>query len=77
MRLGSLVHHLLGLSTVFFFFFYLHSFALLPLLPIIRKNMTAIVNRFDAAADRIRDDESLTFFLSCTLKLVTIYGYAL
>ena len=41
------------------------------------KNMTAIVDRFDAAADRIRDDESLTFFLSCTLKLVTIYGYAL
>jgi hypothetical protein len=49
---------LLALPTVLFFLFYLHSFALLPLLPII-KNMTAIVDRVDAAADRIRDDELL------------------
>jgi hypothetical protein len=49
---------LLALPTVFFFLFYLHSFAHLPLLPII-KNMTAIVDRIDAAADRIRDDELL------------------
>jgi hypothetical protein len=47
---------LLALPTVFFFIFYLHS-SHFPLLII--KNMTAIVGRIDAAADRIRDDELL------------------
>jgi hypothetical protein len=54
-------HHLvnpLGSPDGLFFLFYLHSFAHLPLLPII-KNMTAIVDLIDAAADRIRDDELL------------------